>query len=139
MEEHMNLLKPWIGLFVYMVCLGALGASSVVAGTSSIDTEAEFASAVNSNSQPKVLLFTADWCTYCHKIKPSFDTLANDYDGNADFYVVNFDGVEQTRNSYDVKYIPTMIFIQDGKEVDRVVGYAKESTLRTVFERNLSE
>lgn len=135
----MNLSKLCTGLFVCVVCLVVLVVSPLFAGTSSINTEAEFASAVTSDAQPKVLLFTADWCSYCHKIKPSFDTLAKDYDGNADFYVVDFDGVEQTRNSYDVKYIPTMIFMQDGKEVDRVVGYAKESTLRSVFKRHLSE
>ncbi len=63
--------------------------------------------------------FYADWCGPCKKLKPIFNQLAHSYKGKAKFAKVNIDHSRSVANKYNVKKIPTVILLKDGKEVKR--------------------
>lgn len=121
---------------IAIMALLAMSAPHLAGATGAIENDKEFQSEISQDDSSKVLLFSADWCGYCHKIKPSFNKVAQDYAPKADFFVVNFDGAEQARREYGVKYLPTMIFIENGEEVDRIVGYTGERKIRKTLEKS---
>ena len=68
-------------------------------------TDANFQEYVNSG-KPMVLDFWAEWCGPCRMVSPIIDELHNEYG----------DRVVIGRN------IPTVVFLKDGKMVDKIVG-----------------
>ena len=105
--------------------------SSIYADVSSIYTDNDFQKKVLSGDDLKVVIFTAPWCHYCHKLKPIMKKLSSQYD----IYSINTDNLETVSNDYNVDYLPSVILFKNGKEVDRIIGFANEEKLITTFNK----
>ena len=83
-------------------------------------------------SQGLVLVdFWAPWCSNCRMLAPSFDQLAEKYDGKIRFLKINADEFNDFASEKGVESLPTLILYKDGKELDRSVGFK----LRVALER----
>jgi thioredoxin-related protein len=83
-----------------------------------------------------VLMFSAEWCKYCQIAKR--DMLDNKEEV-IDWYVeiVDADASRELVKERDVKTFPTFIYLNDeGKEVDRLVGYRGYRQLKRWVEKN---
>ena len=69
----------------------------------------------------EILKFEADWCGPCQKLKPVWVEAQKNYLSYKFTVVDCTDDLAQARK-YNVKSVPTFIVLEDGKEVDRVVG-----------------
>jgi thioredoxin 1 len=69
----------------------------------------------------QILKMSADWCGPCRATKPVFEAFANSHI-NVDCQEVNVDQQGDLAKSYEVRSIPTLIFLKDGKIVDRHTG-----------------
>ncbi|HJX05761.1 MAG TPA: thioredoxin [Candidatus Nanoarchaeia archaeon] len=76
-----------------------------------------------------VVDFYADWCGPCQMMKPIFEKVGKEIKG-VNFFKVNVDNCQEAAASYDVRSIPTLVFLKDGKEVDRVMGVLYEEELK---------
>ncbi len=75
-----------------------------------------------------VVDFWAPWCAPCFLISPIIDELAQTHTKVA-FARVNADESPLTASRYFVMSLPTVLFLLDGEEVDRVVGAVPEEVL----------
>ena len=66
--------------------------------------------------------FWAVWCGPCQMVAPIVDELAKDYDGRVRVYKLNTDENPDVAGQYQIMGIPTLLFIKDGKPVDKIVG-----------------
>ena len=73
--------------------------------------------------------FFADWCGPCQMMKPVFDKISAEFN-DISFFKVNVDNNGQLANVYAVRSIPTTVFLQDGKEVDRIIGVMHGDALK---------
>lgn len=64
----------------------------------------------------------ATWCGPCKMLGPVVEELAGKY-SNIKFIKVDVDECEEIAKNYGVMSIPTIIKFQDGKEVDKKIGY----------------
>lgn len=74
------------------------------------------------NSDKRVLVdFYADWCGPCKILSPRVAEIANE---NKDLKVVkiNVDQNEDLARKYNISSMPTLLVIEKGKELNRVVG-----------------
>ena len=81
------------------------------------------------NSDKKVLIdFYADWCGPCNRLSPIVDKVAKD---NKDIKVVRIDvdKNESLMTKYNVRSIPTLVVIENGKEINRSVGLIPEDSI----------
>lgn len=85
-------------------------------------SDATFDKAVLQSPLPVIVDFWAPWCGPCRMIAPILDEVAKEYAGKALVAKVNTDENPEWAMRYGVRGIPTMLFIKDGKEVDRQVG-----------------
>lgn len=69
-----------------------------------------------------VVDFWATWCGPCKRMAPIIEELAKDYDGRAIVGKCDVKEDEELAVRFGVRHIPTIVFLKDGKEVDRVVG-----------------
>jgi thioredoxin 1 len=85
---------------------------------------------VKESNIPVIVDFYADWCGPCKMLAPIFEELAEEYKEKVKFVKVNTEGNEDLANEYDVKGIPCLVLIKEGKEVDRIVGLAPKEEIK---------
>lgn len=96
-----------------------------------IKTESMFAAAI---TKPLVLVdFYASWCNPCRVLTPLLDEMSksNKY-SSVIFTKVDVDKMDSIAERYRVTAMPTLILLQYGKEVARIVGVDKEKIIRTL-------
>ena len=81
--------------------------------------------------------FWASWCGPCKMLSPVIDGLAKKYEGRALVGKVNTDDEPNLAMRFGVMSIPTVIFLKDGKEIDRKVGVMLEAAYTAVLDANL--
>lgn len=77
-----------------------------------------------NGNRPVVLDYTASWCPPCKKLNPVYDELAKEYEGKVDFYKIDVDDNPDLMTIFEVKSMPTLIFISaDGKQHTKSIGF----------------
>lgn len=71
--------------------------------------------------------FYADWCGPCKMLGVELENL------NEDILKVNTDRFTDIAKEYGVMSIPTLVFMKDGKEVKRNIGYVNSSELEDMI------
>ena len=71
--------------------------------------------------------FWASWCGPCKMLSPVIDGLARKYEGRVLVGKVNTDDQPGLAMRFGVMSIPTVVFLKDGKEIDRKVGVIPEA------------
>ena len=81
--------------------------------------------------------FYADWCGPCRKVGPIMEKLAQEYDGRLTVYKVNVDKEKDLSAVFQVRSIPTVLFIPVGGQPLMQVGAMSEADYRKVIEEKL--
>lgn len=96
-------------------------------------TEMNF-EAVTGQGKPVMIDFWATWCGPCRRLAPIVEELAAEYDGKVIVGKCDIEENTDLTDKFGIMNVPTVVFIKDGKEVDRVVGAAAKS----VFQEKLN-
>ena len=78
--------------------------------------------AILQSGQSAMIDFSAVWCGPCQILAPVMEKLAEQYDGKAVVAKVDVDEQRELAIQYRVMSVPTVLFIKDGKVVDRKIG-----------------
>jgi thioredoxin 1 len=97
--------------------------------------DAAFEREVVGSDVPVVLDFWAEWCAPCRMLAPTFEELAKQYAGRVRFLKLNVDESPQTPQRFGIKGIPTLIFFDGGREVERVVGASSREALARIVDK----
>ncbi|MEK9133078.1 MAG: thioredoxin [Patescibacteria group bacterium] len=65
----------------------------------------------------------ADWCGPCKMMAPIFEDVAQMYAGKVKMGKLNVDESPLTPGTFGVSGIPSVVFLKDGQEVFRLVGF----------------
>lgn len=73
--------------------------------------------------------FFAEWCGPCKMMAPFIDQLATEYEGKVKIGKLDVDENQETGQAYAVQSIPTLVFLKNGEEVGRLVGFQSKDVL----------
>ena len=83
---------------------------------------------------PIVLDFGAAWCGPCKQLAPIIDELSEEYAGRIAVGKCDIEECDDLTMEYGIRNVPTVIFIKDGKIVDRFVGSKSKGDVKAKFE-----
>ncbi len=92
-------------------------------------TDATFDQEVFASPLPVLVDCWAPWCGPCKMIGPVLDELAQAYRGKLKIVKLNVDENPQTASAYNIRSIPTLLFVKNGKIVDTQVGAPSKNAL----------
>jgi len=93
--------------------------------------ESNFPSVVVESDIPVVLDFYAPWCGPCRRLAPELDKLAVEFAGSVKIVKVNVDENSKLADAYQVRGLPTILFMKDGEVVDHHAGLLSLAQLRS--------
>ena len=82
-------------------------------------TDVNYKDTIGSNNLI-ILYFWADWCSPCKKFSPIFEEVA--YENNLFFGKIDSDANPIASAEFEVESIPTVLVIEDGAVVKRIIG-----------------
>lgn len=108
-----------------------------------IFTDANFNEQVVLSGKLSIIDFWATWCPPCIAIGPTIDSLAHDFEGKVNVGKLNVDENPGVSIAYGVTNLPCVLFMYDGKVVDKQVGAAPKSVydkkVRKMLDQYLTE
>lgn len=81
--------------------------------------------------QHVVLKVYADWCPPCRRLAPVYEAVAENLSSTKDllFIKANIDLSSELVQKYGVQKVPTLLFFNNGKLVNRTVGFKDQELL----------
>ena len=90
-----------------------------------------------ADSKPVVVDFGATWCGPCQMVAPIIEELAGEYDGRVVIGKCDVDQDSDLPGRFNVRNIPTILFIKNGELVNKIVGAQDYDTLKKAVDAAL--
>lgn len=100
-------------------------------------TDATFAFDVVRAKGLVLVDFFAGWCPTCRRLDTALDDLADTLAGRATVVKVDVEKSLRLAERYRVMHIPTLLLLDGGTEVTRIVGVAKLDRILDALEPHL--
>lgn len=83
--------------------------------------------------RPAIVDFSATWCGPCKRLAPILDELAKTYKGKIDFYKVDVDEAKALSKVYEIRSVPTVLFIPTSGKPTSITGlYPKDEIVKVI-------
>ena len=96
--------------------------------------DVNFDSEVLKSSSPVLVDFSATWCQPCRAIAPLVGQLAGEFEGRVKVTAVDIDESPATAQKFQIRGVPTLLMIKDGKVVGQQVGAAPKAKIQALME-----
>ncbi|MET0390197.1 MAG: thioredoxin [Polyangiales bacterium] len=96
-----------------------------------------FDSEVLKSNIPVLVDFSATWCQPCRAIAPLVDQLAGEYEGRVKVTAVDIDESPATAQKFQIRGVPTLLVIKEGKVVGQQVGAAAKAKIAALMDSAL--
>ncbi len=90
-------------------------------------------------SKPVLVDFWAPWCSYCRRIGPAYDSLAEKFGERVEVVKLNIDEEQALAQAESIEVIPTLILYKGGKAVDSIVAPESKAGMERFLEEALEK
>ncbi len=100
-------------------------------------TGADFDAVAMAEGTTALVDFWAPWCAPCRALAPMLEDLAEDFAGRALVVKVDVEAEPDLAKRFGVSSLPALLLMQDGVEVQRVVGTRSRAYLASLLDAAL--
>lgn len=86
---------------------------------------------------PAIIDFYADWCGPCKMVAPILEELSEEYKDKIIIYKVDTEAEQELSAAFQIRSIPSMLFIPKGKQPMMQAGALPKESLKEVIEKEL--
>ena len=84
--------------------------------------------------KPVLIDFFATWCGPCRMLAPIIEEIAEERADTLVVGKVDVDEEPELANRFGVSSIPTVVLVENGREVDRFVGYRPKEDVEQMLD-----
>ena len=95
-----------------------------------------FRDALARSEKPVLVDFWAPWCTYCRRIAPAFDKIAQQYADSLSVGKVNIDEEPALAQQEQIEVIPTLVLYRGGQAVASIVAPESKAMIDQFLEES---
>lgn len=96
-------------------------------------TKDNYEKTVNQSEKPVLIDFWATWCGPCMMVAPIVEEIANEHDEIA-VCKVNVDDEPELAEKFEVRFIPMLVAMKDGKVLNSTTGYHEKEEILALLE-----
>ena len=96
-------------------------------------TKQNFKEEVIDSKETVLVDFFATWCGPCMMLAPILKEIAEQYEGKVKVGKVNVDEQNELAEEYQISSIPTIILFEQGKVVNKVIGFRTKEELKKIM------
>lgn len=100
-------------------------------------TDGDFTAVADQSTIPVLVDLWAPWCGPCRMVSPALEKLATELAGRLKLVKVNADEAPEVSRRFEVQAIPTLVLMHRGTVLDKQVGAAPASALRSWLSEHL--
>ena len=95
-----------------------------------------FRDALARSEKPVLVDFWAPWCTFCRRIAPAFDKIAQQYADSLIVGKVNIDEEPALAQQEQIEVIPTLVLYRGGQAVASIVAPESKAMIDQFLEES---
>lgn len=96
-----------------------------------------FQELVLESKKPVLIDFWAPWCTYCRRIGPAYEKIAEQYEDKLVVGKVNIDEEPTLADKYYIEVIPTLVLYEGGETVANIVAPDSKAKIDQFIQEHL--
>ena len=93
-------------------------------------TDENFYREVLASSVPVLVHFQAPWCGVCRVTSPILTSFQAELSNQIRLVEINADENLKLANYYQLRTLPTLLYIQNGQVIERIEGFRSRENLR---------
>ncbi len=97
-------------------------------------TDENFSHEVLASSVPVLVHFSAPWCGICRLVPPVLHSFRAERPGLIEIIDINADQNFRLANRYQLTTLPTVLYIENGRVLQRIEGFSSREALRAQLE-----
>ena len=98
-----------------------------------------FQKEVLNSDKPVLLDFWAPWCSYCRRIGPAYEKIAEQYGADMVVAKVNIDDEPQLAEKEMIEVIPTMVLYRNGEAIGSIVAPESKAMIDAFIQESLAK
>lgn len=91
------------------------------------------------HDKPVLVDYWAPWCSYCRRIGPAYDKIAEQYGDEIAVTKINIDDEGQLARNEQIEVIPTLVLYRGGKAIGSIVAPESKAMIETFIREALAK
>ena len=89
--------------------------------------------------KPLLVDFWAPWCSYCRRIGPAYDRIAQQFEENLNIVKINIDEEPALAAAEHIEVIPTLVLYRNGEAIGSIVAPESKAMIESFIRESLEK